>query len=49
MDLVENEDLDTNVAKRVDGAPFYIDDAGARVVWRIDGGEDLREDVRSVQ
>jgi hypothetical protein len=44
MDLVENEDLNTDVAKRVDGAPFYIDDAGARIVWSVDGGEDLREE-----
>jgi len=28
--------------RNVDGAPLHIDDAGARVVGRIDGGEDLR-------
>jgi hypothetical protein len=48
VDLVENEDLDANVAKRVDGAPLYIDDAGARAMWRVNGGEDLREE-RAVQ
>jgi hypothetical protein len=41
MDLVENEDLDTNVAKRVDSAPLHIDDAGARIMRRVDGGEGI--------
>ena len=44
MDLVENEDLDANVAKRVDGFPLHIDDAGARVMRCVNGGVDLREE-----
>ena len=44
VDLVENEDLDANVAKRVDSTPLHIDDASARIVRRVDGGEDLREE-----
>ena len=44
MDLVENEDLDAKVAKRVYGAPLHIDDAGARIVRRVDGAEDLRKE-----
>jgi hypothetical protein len=45
VDLVEDEDLDANVAKRVDGAPLHIDDAGARAMRRVNGGEDLREEL----
>ena len=49
VDLIENEDLDTNVSKRVDGAPLHIDDAGTRAMRRVDGAEDLREEpLRSV-
>src|ERR1019366_5322180 len=40
VDLVDDEDLDANVAKNVDGAPLHIDDTGARAMGRIDGGED---------
>ena len=39
-----NKDLDANVAKNVDGAPLHIDNAGARAMGRIDGGEDLGEE-----
>jgi len=42
MDLVQDQDLHAEVAKKVDCRPLQLDDCRARVLRRADDSEDLR-------
>jgi hypothetical protein len=42
MDLVQDQDLHAEVAKKADCRPLQLDDCRARVLRRADDSEDLR-------
>ena len=42
MDLVQDQDLHAEVAKKADCRPLQLDDCRARVLRRADDSQDLR-------